>query len=332
MIVSPRISGRADRVQRSMHPFRFGLMLERFESPESVLEVARRAEAAGFATVLVRDHLTEPFGPAYAPLTTLAAVAQATSTLRIGTLVIANDFHHPAALAKEASTLDQLSGGRFELGLGAGFLREEYERTGMTFDANAVRVDRLEEAIGVLDALLRGGTVTHIGRHYAFDGYTNFPPSRQEPRPPILVGGAGPRMLSIAARLADIVGILPAPLRHGAMTDPLESRLDRSVLQQVETIRQAAGPRFAQLELSMVANLVSASNRPDAARQLAQQRGWQNVSIEDVLDMPTFFIGIEDQIVDDLRQRRERYGVSYIVVRDSQLSEATPVVRRLAST
>jgi alkanesulfonate monooxygenase SsuD/methylene tetrahydromethanopterin reductase-like flavin-dependent oxidoreductase (luciferase family) len=140
--------------------------------------------------LLVRDHLTDPFGPAYAPLTTLAAIAQATTTLRIGTLVVANDFHHPAVLAKEATTLDQLSGGRFELGLGAGFLREEYERTGLTFESNAVRVDRLEEAIGVFDTLLRGRELTHNGQHYAFDRYVNFPPPCQQPRPPILVGSS----------------------------------------------------------------------------------------------------------------------------------------------
>jgi probable F420-dependent oxidoreductase len=316
-----------------MHRFRFGLMLERFESPGSVLELARQAEAAGFSTLLVRDHLiAEPFGPAYAPMTTLAAVAQATSTLRIGTLVYSNDFRHPAVLAKEATTLDQLSGGRFELGLGAGFLREEYERTGFTFDANSVRVDRFEEAVGVLDNLLRGRTVTHTGRHYSFDEYTNFPPPHQQPRPPILIGGAGRRMLSIAAQHADIVGILPAPLSRGKLVDPVESRLVQSVDRQIDIVRQAAGPRFAQLELSVFATFAPASDRIDAARQLAQQRGWQDVPAEAVLDMPSVLIGSEDQMIDDLQRRRERFGLSYIVVRDRQLSEAAPLVARLTDT
>src|SRR5438067_13005338 len=125
-----------------MRPFRFGLVVERFSDPKSVLEMARRAEGAGVSTFLVRDHLIDaPFGPQYAPWTTLASVAQVTRTLRVGTLVIANDFRHPAVLAKEVTTLDQLSGGRVELGMGAGFLREEFERAGMTFYPNKVRVD-----------------------------------------------------------------------------------------------------------------------------------------------------------------------------------------------
>jgi probable F420-dependent oxidoreductase len=308
-------------------------MVERFDSAEYVLDLARQAEASGFSTFLVRDHLmAEPFGPAYAPLTTLAAVAQATTTLRIGTMVFSNDFHHPAVLAKEATTLDQLSGGRFELGLGAGFLREEYERAGLPFDTNAVRVDRLEEAIGVLDELLRGGSVTHAGQHYSFDAHTNFPPPCQQPRPPILVGGAGRRMLSIAARHADIVGLLPSPLSRGIMADPSESRLASSVEQQLGIVRQAAGPRFQQLELSVVAVLAPASNRLDGATQLAQQRGWQNVSAETVLEMPTVLIGSEDQMIDDLQQTRERYGISYVVVRNAQLSAALPLVRRLTGS
>jgi probable F420-dependent oxidoreductase len=187
-----------------MHPFRFGLLIERFPEPAYVLETARRAEGSGYATFLIRDHLIdEPFGPQYAPWTTLAAVAQATTTLRVGTLVIDNDFRHPTVLAKEVTTLDQLSGGRVELGLGAGFLREEYRRAGLPFDANSVRVDRLAEALPVLDGLLRGKPVTFHGEHYQLDGFTNFPPPRQTPRPPMLVGGAGPRMLSLAARCAD---------------------------------------------------------------------------------------------------------------------------------
>src|SRR5438132_9069259 len=158
-----------------MRAFRFGLLIERFTDPKSVLETARRAEANGFATFVIRDHLIDrPFGPQYAPWTTLASVAQVTRTLRLGTMVIANDFRHPAVLAKEVTSLDQLSGGRVELGLGAGFLREEFDRTGLTFHPNKVRVDRLAESVEVLDTLLSGRQLTHHGEHYSFDEFVNF--------------------------------------------------------------------------------------------------------------------------------------------------------------
>jgi probable F420-dependent oxidoreductase len=315
-----------------MRPFRFGLVLERFSDPTYVLETARRAEGEGFSTFLIRDHLIdEPFGPQYAPWTTLATVAQVTRTLRVGSLVIANDFRHPAVLAKEVTTLDQLSAGRVELGLGAGFLREEFERTGMTFYSNKVRVDRLAESLQVLDPLLRGCPVSHAGEHYTFDGFVNFPPPVQQPRPPILVAGAGRRVLSIAAQHADTVALLSAPLSGGVLVDSAESRSARNVAAQVEVVRNAAGPRFADLELSVFATLIVAEDRHDAADMLARQRGWA-VPPQEVLEMPTVLVGDTELIVADLVQRRAEHGISYIVVKDSQFADAIPLVQRLAGT
>src|SRR5438132_1648383 len=258
-----------------MRAFRFGLLIERFTDPKSVLETARRAEANGFATFVIRDHLIDrPFGPQYAPWTTLASVSQVTRGLGVGTLVIANDFRHPAVLAKEVTTLDQLSGGRVELGIGAGFLREEFERAGLTFYPNKVRVDRLAESLQVLDPLLRGCEVTHRGEHYTFDGFVNFPPPVQQPRPPILVAGAGRRVLSIAARQADSVALLSAPLSGGVLADSAEARSARNVAEQIEIVRKAAGERFPDLELSVFATLIGSRNRREAAEELARQRGW----------------------------------------------------------
>jgi len=253
-----------------MHPFRFGLLHERFGAPGQVLSTAVQAERAGFATFLIRDHLVdEPFGPQYAPWSTLAVVAQATTTLRVGTLVIANDFRHPAVLAKEVTTLDQLSGGRVELGVGAGFLREEYRQAGLRFDPNPVRVDRLEEALCVFDTLLRGEPLTHRGEHYQLDGFVNFPPPVQRPRPPLLIGGAGPRMLSLAARFGDSVALLPASLHRGELTDSARVRGLEHVRTQVARLREAAGARFDALEVCLIVNVIAASNRQSAAEELA---------------------------------------------------------------
>ena len=313
-----------------MRPFRFGLLLERFPDPKFVLDMARRAEDAGFSTFLMRDHMIDgPFGPQYAPWTTLATVAQVTRSLRVGTLVIANDFRHPAVLAKEVTTLDQLSGGRVELGLGAGFLREEFERAGLTFYPNKVRVDRVAESLEILDALLRGCQVTHQGEHYTFDGFVNFPPPAQRPRPPILIAGAGRRVLATAAQHADTVGLLSAPLSGGVLVDSAEARSAHNVTEQVDVVRKAAGERIQDLELSVFATLVAAENRHEAAAKLARQRGWA-VPPEDVLAMPTVLVGGIEQIVDDLERRRAEYGISYIVVRDGHFADATQVVQRLA--
>jgi probable F420-dependent oxidoreductase len=311
-----------------MHPFRFGLLIERFPEPAYVLDVARRAEAAGFATFLIRDHLIdEPFGPQYAPWTTLAAVAQATTTLRLGTLVIDNDFRHPTVLAKEVTTLDQLSGGRVELGLGAGFLREEYCRAGLTYDANAVRVDRLAEALPVLDGLLRGTPVTYRGEHYQLNRFSSFPV--QSPRPPMLVGGAGPRMLSLAARCAEKIALLPSSLHRGELTDSPEARSLENIRRQVDTVRQAAGARFSELELCLIATALQSTDRRATAEQLAAQRGWP-VSAETILAMPSMLIGDSAAMAEQLEQARAATGVSYVVLRDAHLEAAAEVVRQLA--
>ena len=315
-----------------MRPFRFGLLLEQFTSPGQVLAAARRAEADGFSTFLIRDHLMgTPFPPQYAPWTTLAAVSQVTSTLRLGTLVIANDFRHPAILAKEVTTLDQLSNGRVELGIGAGFLREEFERSGQTFHPNKVRVDRLAESLEVLNTLLAGSPVTYTGDHYAFDEFVNFPPPVQSPRPPVLVAGAGPRVLSLAGRCADSVAFLSAPLSGGVLADSAEARSAENVSRQVDTVSRAAGARFANLELSVFATIVGSTDRHSAAEQLARQRRWE-ISSEGVLQMPTVLVGTPDEMAEDLQRRRELFGISYIVARDGQLADTTPLVRRLANT
>ncbi len=316
---------------RKQRPFRFGALAEHVGSRQELLATARRAEDLGFATFLIRDHfIEEPFGHQLAPLTTLAVVASITHRLRVGSLVFDNDYRQPVLLAKEAATLDLLSGGRFELGLGAGFSRAEYEQAGITYDPPGVRVDRFEEGLQVLKGLFADEPLTFSGRHYTVTKLDSFPKPAQRPHPPMLVGAGGKRMLSIAARHADIVGIQTASLATGALTaDPTE-RLAPSVTQKVDWLRQAAGARFDQIELSAVCSVVIAEDRQPAAEELARARGWHSLSAEQVLEMPSMFVGSVDEIVETMQERRERYGFSYFVLSDRGLEAAAPIVARLA--
>src|SRR2546422_4985532 len=168
------------------HRFRFGLLGENVRSATELMETARRAEAAGFATFLLRDHfIEEPFGHQLAPLAALATVAAATERLRVGSLVVCNDYRHPVLLAKEVATLDLVSGGRFELGLGAGFSRSEYEAAGLPFDPPGVRVGRLEEALQVVKGVFGAAPFTFAGRFYTVTKLDSFPKPVQRPHPPI---------------------------------------------------------------------------------------------------------------------------------------------------
>src|SRR5262245_12026861 len=312
------------------HRFRFGLLGENVRSAPELMETARRAEAAGFATFLLRDHfIEEPFGHQLAPLAALATAAAATERLRVGSLVLCNDYRHPVLLAKEVATLDVLSGGRFELGLGAGFSRPEYEAAGLPFEPPGVRVDRLAEALQVFKGFFGDGPFTFAGRFYAVTKLDAFPKPVQRPYPPILVGAGGRRMLAIAAREAAITGIRTPSLGTGRTVAAPAGLLAETIRKKIAWAEQEAGGRFDQIELSIVSSVI-VSDRREAAERLVRERGWQGLSIEQVFEMPSIFIGSVDQIVDDMKERRERYGISYYVVSDRSLETVVPIVARLA--
>jgi probable F420-dependent oxidoreductase len=311
--------------------FRFGVVGEGIRSGEQLAAEARRAEALGYATLLLRDHFVpEPFGDQLAPTVALMAAAGVTRTLRLGTMVLDNDYRHPVLLAKEAATLDLLSGGRFELGVGAGWLRDEYERAGMRFDAPGVRVARLEESLQVLKGLLAGSAFAFSGVHYTVAGLESFPRPVQRPHPPILVGAGSRRMLGIAGREADIVGILPRALPNGTISEDLSERSPETIDRKLDWVRQAAGGRFGELELSMMVSVIVADDHRKAAAQLAAERGWGAAASERVLEMPSVFVGGVDRIVELMQARRDRYGFSYFVVSDEDMEALGPVVDRLA--
>jgi probable F420-dependent oxidoreductase len=272
--------------------FRFGVQISQAASRAEWVEKAKKAEALGFDVLVMPDHLGGDFavGPA------LAVVAEATAALRLGTLVLQNDLRHPALVALEAATLDVLTDGRFELGLGAGgAFMPDYERTGIPFEPPRIRVGRLEESLRVVKGLFGESAVTFAGRHYSITDLEGFPKPVQRPRPPLLGGGGGPRLLSIAAREADIVSIFPTMLPTGGQFRDEETRT-AAVAAKVDLIRDAAGDRFSDLELNILVQVVvAADSRQAGIDQLSARWG---VSAEDAVDSPYIFVGTPDEMAD----------------------------------
>jgi len=313
------------------HPFRFGVICEQMSSAGEWVSKARQAEQLGYSTLFIRDHfIREPFGDQFAPLIALMAAADATTTLRIGSLVLDNDYRHPVILAKEAATLDALSGGRFELGLGAGWARDEYEQAGMRFDPPAVRVSRLEESLRVIKGLFGPEPLTFSGTYYSIEQLNGYPKPIQRPHPPILIGASGKRMLAIAAREANIIGLLNGNYSTGVEIDDPLKRSPEAMAEKIAWIQQSAGQRFDEIELSMIIAPILTSDRRQGAEQCAREYGWENISPEDVLEMPSIFIGSADEIAGQMHERRERYGVSYYIVSDAIMEAFAPLVARLA--
>jgi probable F420-dependent oxidoreductase len=321
-------SGAPERIGR--RPLRFGVVSESAPSPISWLDAARRIEDSGVDVLLVRDHVVPgPFGPQFAPFSALAAAAAATTSLHVGTMVLSNDYRHPVLLAHEAATLHAISGGRFELGLGAGWYRPEYEAAGIPFDAAGRRIDRLEETLDILTRLFRGETVHHNGPAYQLDALDLTVVPGLTGGPPIAVGAGGPRMLRLAARYADIVGVLPAPIRGSDDADDPVDRLPPVFAAKLDTLRSAAGDRFPDIELSAFGTFVLTDSRRSATEDLIKARGWDEVDPETVWEMPTMFIGSVDQIRHDLAVRREQFGLTYLVTSDRDLPTLTKVIPAL---
>jgi probable F420-dependent oxidoreductase len=313
-------------------PFRFGVLCEEMGTREAWIAKVQRVEELGYATLLLRDHFVAgPFGDQFAPLSALMAAAMITNTLRVGSMVFDNDYRHPVVLGKEVATLDVLSGGRFEFGLGAGWMGSEYEQAGLPFDSPGTRISRFEEALCIFKGLFADEPLTFTGKHYTITGIHGFPKPLQRPHPPILIGAGGRRMLALAAREADIVGILPGPLNAGEPTvnDPSAYSPERFA-QKVMWLHEAAGKRFTQLELSVITTPVFTHNRSLGAEQVAQRRGWSGVSVEEILKMPTIFIGTMEQVAEQMLASREHFGISYYMTLDHQMEAFAPLVQWLS--
>ena len=296
----------------AQHAFRFGVVAAMAPSGEEWADRARRVESLGYATLVVPDTLQYTL----APLPALAVAAAATRTLRLGTYVLANDFRNPVLLAKDVATLDLLSGGRVELGIGAGRPGAErtYRMLGLPLASGGVRLARLAESLTALKALLASDRATTTGTHYTVSAAEVSPRPIQQPHPPILVAGSGPRLLALAAREADIVALGVAP-----------TETEAALAEKVGRLRAAAPERFDGLELNL--NLMAVGDR--VPRFVAAQLGLTADALARS-GAVTALASSTDEMCDTLRRRRKSLGISYILVADELMDALAPVVARLA--
>lgn len=307
-------------------PFRFGVQCRTASSRSEWVELARKIEDIGYSTMTIPDH----FDDQLAPMVALASAAEATERLRVGALVWCNDYRHPVVFAKEAATMDLLSDGRLELGIGAGWMKSDYEEAGMDYDRPGVRIDRMVESVEILKGLFADEPFTYEGEHYTITGLNGTPKPVQRPHPPFLIGGGGPRFLRLAGRLADIVGINPnlvaGVIDAGTGSDATAERYE----EKLTWVKDGAGDRFDDIELQIrVFFPVVTDNRNELVDTMAAGVG---LSAGEALESPLALVGTTDQIINTIRQRRERYGFSYVVIGQAEVEDFAPVVAELAGT
>jgi probable F420-dependent oxidoreductase len=306
-----------------MLPFRFGVQAAVAATMSAWRDQARTAEGLGYSTLYVSDHLDAQFGPLVA--TTVAA--EATSTLHVGFGVLNNDLRNPVVLAKEIATLGLVAEGRVEVGLGAGWLRSDYEEAGIEYDEPAVRVDRLAESLAVMKTLWSEGKATSAGTHYAV-GDAHCDPRPASP-PRVIVGGGSRRILTVAAEHADTVGVNTS-LASGQKGGDLASQATFDHFDRcLAWVREGAGDRFSSIELQIMAfaTKVVASRR--AAVRTATMLGLPG---EDALELPIVLLGTPDELCEQLLKRRERWGFTNIVVPGEAMESFAPVVAQLTGT
>ena len=305
----------------TIKPFRFGVAVLTANSAKEWREKAQKIESLGFDTLLVWDHFDSDF----APLLALTAAATATTTLRLGTLVLAIDFRHPAVLAKEAATLDFLSDGRLELGIGAGWKHEEYEQAGIPFYPADERVQRLAESVRILKQLFAAEPLTFHGTHYTVQQLRGKPTTKQQPHPPIMIGGARRKMLGLAAREADIVALATKVYPDGRhnFIDSTSSYIAK----KVQFVRECAGDNVANIEFHIhVGGVIITEKRERQAEVLGPTVGLTGAQL---LDCVQALVGTEEQIIEDLLQRREQYNISYITISENFIDAFAPILHRL---
>ena len=304
-------------------PFRFGIQASKANTRDLWVDLARRSEGNGYSCLTMPDH----FDDQLAPVPALMTAANVTTTLRVGALVWDNDYKHPAVLAKELATMDVLSDGRLELGIGAGWMISDYEQMGIPYDSAKVRIDRFVEGLKVIKGAMAEGPFSFSGDHYTITNYNGTPKPVQAPCPPILIGGGGKRVLSIAAREADIVGI-NATMSAGVVGQHTFSTMTAEVVdEKVAIVREAAGARFNNIELNIRAFLVNITDdAKQAASGIATMLGVEQQMVE---QSPFALVGPTSKIIDDLLERRERWGFSYVIVGAEDVESFAPVVAAL---
>jgi probable F420-dependent oxidoreductase len=313
-----------------MRPFRFLATADGYPSFAELTGLARKAEAVGCSAFVLPDHLIGQ----YAPMPLLAVVAAATERLRVGTFVLNACLRHPAVLAQDLATLDVLSGGRLEIGLGAGWNKPEHDAIGIPFEPVGVRISRLTEAITILKGCFADEPFTFSGEHYAITGHDGVPKPTQRPHPPIFLGGGGKRLLTLAAREAQIIGLAPRLIQGGTPRVDARSLTAAATEEKIGWIREAAGERFGELELNTYPTggptIVTSDPRAEARRRanrIREQTGVE-LTVEEILDSPLMFIGSIKDLTRKFTDLRERFGISSFLVDD--LDALAPVVEELA--
>ena len=302
------------------HPFRFGVVVRKAESGKAWTERARLVEDLGFSALLLPDHV---LGPRFAPVAAMTAAAVVTSTLRVGTLVFANDYRHPVLLGKEMATLDVLSDGRLDVGLGTGWMRADYDGAGLPFDPPKERFDRFAEALQVLRGVWSEGPFSFDGTYYQTDSLVQEPKPVQKPFPKLMLPGGGPRMLRLAGRYADYVNLTLRVRADGTAPDETDGGLEAFV-SKVATIREAAGDRFDQIELGTSVQQVGIPSDKEV---------WSAVNLSRQDDTPQVLLGSTAQMADKLRYWRDEHGLSYFILHnDKDLDAFAPVVKELAGS
>jgi probable F420-dependent oxidoreductase len=315
-------------------PFRFGVQATNATSRAEWVALARKVEDLGYSTLFLADHYLGP-GPAQraahtprqdlAPIAAMATAAAVTTTLRVGCRVFCVDYHVPAVLAKETATLDVLSDGRLEVGIGAGWSDGEYGAIGVRFDAPRRRVDKLEEVVALLKAHWSGRELDFAGEHVRVRGYAGTPPPVQHPHPPIMIGGARERVLTLAGRAADIVSISNVPFigRNATGLSPMEE-----IARRVGYARASAGDRFSVLDIESSPYFTDVTeNREEAISRIAASLGSESEAIR---DHPNVLVGSADAIVEQLEGRRESFAVNYVTIQQREIDSFAPIVARLA--
>ena len=306
-----------------LRPFRFGVQASSAKTRAEWVDLALRTEGQGYSCLTMPDHYDDQM----APVPALMTAANVTTTLRVGALVWDNDYKHPAVLAKELATMDVLSDGRLELGIGAGWMISDYEQMGIPYDSAKIRIDRFVEGIKVIKGAMAQGPFSFSGEHYTITGYNGTPKPIQAPCPPILIGGGGKRVLSIAAREADIIGI-NATMSAGVVgPDAISTMTAAAVDEKVDIVRVAAGARLADIEMNVRAFLVNITD--DAAGAAAGIATMMGVEQKMVEETPFALVGPPSKLIEDLIARRERWGFSYIIVGAEDIDSFAPVVSAL---
>jgi probable F420-dependent oxidoreductase len=315
-----------------MHPFRFLTdTSDQLDGP-ALATFARRAESLGYSALMMPDHLVGQ----YAPIPLLTAAAMATERLRVGTFVFNNNLRHPAVLAQDLATLDRLSGGRLEIGIGAGWNKPEHDAIGLPFEPVGTRISKLTEAIAVLKGCFGEENFSFAGQHYTITDYDAPPKPVQRPHPPIFIGGGGRRLLTLAGREAQTVGLAPRLTKDAHGTPMLDTRSITlaATEEKIGWVRAAAGERFGDIELNTYPTggpMVLTSNAKAEAAQRAdrlRQRTGVELTVDEVLQSPLTFIGSVKELTRKILDLREHLGISSFLFDD--METFAPIVEQLA--